>query len=226
MKTKKRRLKIPIYVGTIPIKGTNEELSEAWIAQQKAIETLPLLFERYGIADKSDYFGLALALTIEHVIHVKRAPLRLKHGTWGAVIRDGIGRPTDWTRERLLEWLNAVEDETQRSKCSTDREAIGFLMRKKKEWQPPANHRGSLEQWLETLESRLQDAKRIKREERDGAPAFDPDSAAILYELQEDANLASANQSAATAYATLPMELRFAALCLPLSSKIPEIETD
>lgn len=212
MKTKKRSLKFRFYVGTIPIEGTNEELSEEWIVQQKAIETLPLLMEHYGIADKNDYFSLAIALTMEHVIEVKPTALRLKHGTWGAVIRNGIGRPTDWTRERLLEWLNAVEDETQRSKCSTDREAIGSLMRKKKEWQPPANHRGSLEQWLETLESRLQDAKRIKREERDGVPALDPDSAAILYELQEAANLASA--------------LRFAALCLPLSSKIPEIETD
>jgi hypothetical protein len=173
MKTKKRSSKFRFYVGTIPIEGTNEELSEEWIVQQKAIETLPLLMEHYGIADKNDYFSLAIALTMEHVIEVKPAALRLKHGTWGAVIRDGIGRPINWSQERLLKWLNAAEEAKQRHKLLTDRAAIRFLMRKK-EWQPSANHRGGLERWLETLESRLQDAKRIKS--RRTAQPSTPDS--------------------------------------------------
>jgi hypothetical protein len=227
MKTKKPRYKgelnKPIRVGSIPIETTNE--SSEWIEQgieQEMIEKLPLLMEHYEITDKDDYFSLALALAMDHVkgFQVVQAKLKLKHGNWGAVIQDT--KPTIWPRDRLLGLLNDVEEEKQKPGCSTDREALQILMRKP-EWSPPASHRGDMTQWLETLESRLQDAKRIRREERDGSPALDPDSAAILRELEEAVRAATATESAADAYATLPVELRFAALCLPLSSKVPEI---
>jgi hypothetical protein len=73
METKKRRYKgelaKPIRVGSIPIQTTNEEQSE-WIKQvieQTIIEKLPLLLEHYKIADKDDYFSLAVALAVKHV---------------------------------------------------------------------------------------------------------------------------------------------------------------
>ena len=103
----------------------------------------------------------------------------------------------------------------QRHEFSTDREAIRFIIMQKGEWSRPKNR--DEEKWLETMESRLQDAKRIEREEREGGPALDPESDAILRELQEAARFAMATVPAATVYATLPLEVRFAALCLPFS---------
>jgi hypothetical protein len=120
MKPKKPRYKgelaKPIRVGSIPIRATNEEQSE-WIEQvieQEMIEKLPLLMEHYKIADKDDYFSLALALAMDHVkgFRVVRAALKLKQGHWGAVIN--VRRPTAWPRERLLRLLNAVEAAKQR----------------------------------------------------------------------------------------------------------------
>src|SRR5262249_5930483 len=111
---------------------------------------------------------------------------------------------------------NAVEEAKQRDGFSTDREALAVVMRES-EWQPPANHRGDLKQWLETLESRLHDAKRIKREERSGGPALDPASAVILRDLEGGECFATATVAAANIYATLPFELRLSALCLPFS---------
>jgi hypothetical protein len=231
MKTKKPSYKgelaKPIYVGSIPIEATNEEQSE-WIEQvikQEMIEKLPLLFQHYRIPDKDDYFSLAFALAMDYVpgFQVKQTALKLKHGNWGAVIRDNIGAPVKWPRERLLRLLNAVEEPMQKGEFSTEREALQFLMLKG--FGRPDDRRDE-KKWLETLESRLHDAKRIRREEQGGGPALDHASAAILRELEEAARLAATTVSAATVYSTLPVELRLAALCLPLSSKIPEIKTD
>jgi hypothetical protein len=220
MKTKKRTYKgelaKPIYVGSIPIEGANEE--QEWIEQvieQERIEKLPLLMEHYKIEGKDNYLSLALALAMDHVpgFQVKQTALKLNHGNWGAVIRANIGRPTIWPPERLDRLLNAVEETKRGRGLSEDREALKILMLRK-EWSRPIN-RGE-QQWLETLESRLQDAKRIKCEERGGGPPLDLASAAILRELEEEvARLATATASAAIVYATLPLELRFVALCLP-----------
>jgi hypothetical protein len=230
MKTKKPSYKgelaKPIYVGSILIEATNEEQSE-WIEQvieQEMIEKLPLLFQHYRIPDKDDYFSLAFALAMDHVpgFQVKQTSLKLKHGNYGAVIRDNIGAPVKWPRERLLRLLNAVEEPMQKGEFSTEREALQFLMLKGGFGRPAGRDE---KKWLETLESRLHDAKRIRREQG-GGPALDHASAAILRELEEAARLAATTVSAATVYSTLPVELRLAALCLPLSSKIPEIKTD
>jgi hypothetical protein len=85
MKTKRRytgKLAKPIYVGTIPIEGTIEELPE-WI-EREIVEKLPILMEHYGIADKDDFFSLALALAMDYVpgFQVNQVALKLKHGTW------------------------------------------------------------------------------------------------------------------------------------------------
>jgi hypothetical protein len=80
---------------------------------------------------------------------------------------------------------------------------------RKKEWSRPYNR--DEQKWLETLESRLQESK---REERGGDPA-DPASTPIIRELEAAFVLAAATPPAAIVYLTLPLELRFAALCLP-----------
>jgi hypothetical protein len=117
------------------------------------------------------------------------AKRKLKHGTWGAVVR--ATKPSKWSPERLLKLLSVVEAARQKNGFSTDREAIRSIMGEPK-WRP-RRPTADLEKWLETLESRLQDAKRIKREERDGGPTLDPYSAAILYELQKAAGQNSGN---------------------------------
>jgi hypothetical protein len=219
MKTKKRRRKDeldrPIYVGSIPIEGTNEEQQELidQVIEQAAIEKLPLLMKRYGIAE-DDYFSLALILALKHEpgFKVVSAKLKLKYDNWGPVIRDT--KPTKWPPERLLRLLNAVEETKKKHRLSTDREALKIVMRKG-EWSRPLDR--DEQKWLESLESRLQDAKRIKRG-KGPSPRYRGhrglDGAA---ELEEAARLAIAAESAAAAYATLPVELRFTALCLPFS---------
>ena len=216
MKPKKPRYKgelgKPIYVGSIPFEAANEEQQER-IEQgieQAAIKKLPLLMEHYKIPNKDDYFSLALALAKDWVpgFQVKTVAVKLDHGTWGAVIRDT--KPTKWPPERLLKLLNAVAETKRKHALSKDREALKILMQKG-EWSRPYNR--DEQKWLETLESRLQDAK---REERGGDPA--PASAAILRELEAAfVRLATATAPAAFVYATLPLELRFAALCLPFA---------
>ena len=72
------------------------------------------------------------------------------------------GRRSEWTLKRLDDLLTAVESTKRRHGRSTDREAL-LVVARHGNWVRPGNHRGSHEQWIETLESRLQDAKRIKR---------------------------------------------------------------
>ena len=48
----------------------------------------------------------------------------------------------------------------------TDRQALTFIvndLQHAANWGVPQGHRGSKEQWIETLESRLQDAKRLQK---------------------------------------------------------------
>jgi hypothetical protein len=211
MKRKKPRYKgelgKPIYVGSIPFEAANEEQQERIDQgiEQAAINKLPLLMEHYKIPNKDDYFSLALALAKDFVpgFQVKTVRVKLEYGDWGAVIRDT--KPTKWPPERRLKLLNAVAETKKKHALSTDREALKILMQKG-EWSRPYNR--DEQKWLETLESRLQDAKREER----GDPALDPASAAIVREL---VRLATATAPAATVYATLPLELRLAALCLP-----------
>jgi hypothetical protein len=177
MKRKKPRYKgelgKPIYVGSIPFEAANEEQQERIDQgiEQAAINKLPLLMEHYKIPNKDDYFSLALALAKDFVpgFQVKTVRVKLEYGDWGAVIRD-----TKWPPERRLKLLNAVAETKKKHALSTDREALKILMQKG-EWSRPYNR--DEQKWLETLESRLQDAKREER----GDPALDPASSRPLY---------------------------------------------
>jgi hypothetical protein len=144
----------------------NKEMEDLY---QRAIEEeylvkLGLLMDHFGITDKTDFRSLALALAIEHVpgFRIDPTPLRLEQiddqGLLLVVQDNNRGRPTKWSLKRLHNLLSAVEETKKKYSLPTDREALEKLAQHG-EWSRPANHRGSPKQWLETLESRLQQAK-------------------------------------------------------------------
>jgi hypothetical protein len=160
------------------------------LARNLAIEHEPrsgrrLLCRRYSLAE-NDYEGLALNLAIQHepgfrVVDRQIASLpltRLPPGFSGPVgIKDGVlvyertGRPIDWPPERLLQLLEAVQTEKKRSGVAGVTKDIDALRRlaRKKEWAPPPTHRsksplGGSDARVRTLQSRLYDAKKFKRE--------------------------------------------------------------
>ena len=148
----------------------NEEMENLYrqAIEETRVEKLRFLMDHYGISDKADFFSLALALAIDHVpgFGIDPTPLRQEQISDGValVVQDNrTGRRLEWPPERLDSLLSAVEDAKRKHGLSTDREAIAVVARKGK-WGRPANHKGHHEQWLETLESRLQDAKRSKRQ--------------------------------------------------------------
>jgi hypothetical protein len=131
---------------------------------QQAINN-KLLMEHYGIPNRADYFNLALALAIDHIpgFQIDSTPLQLEHGTHGAVIwAKRAGRHREWTPERLKRLRIAVEEEKQKDCSLTDRTALSIIARRR-EWERPANHRRDQANWIETLESRLQDARKAER---------------------------------------------------------------
>jgi hypothetical protein len=141
-----------------------EELYEQAIEKER-VEKLGLLMDHYAIADKTDYRSLALALAIDHIpgFQIDPTPLELEHGNHGTVLyRKKGGRRKEWTAQRFNDLLIAVED-AKRKGFLEDREALLFIAVRQKKWAQPANHRGGRSKWIETLESRLQDAKRLKR---------------------------------------------------------------
>jgi hypothetical protein len=152
------------------VERANEEMEDLYrqAIEETRVEKLRLLMDHYGISDKADFFSLALALAIDHIpgFGIDPTPLRQEQISDGVtlIVQDNrTGRRLEWPPKRLDSLLSAVEDAKRKHGLSTDREAIAVVARNR-EWRRPANHKGDQEQWLETLESRLQDAKRSKRE--------------------------------------------------------------
>jgi hypothetical protein len=146
-----------------------EELHEKAVAAARR-EKLKLLCCRYSVAE-DDYEGLALALAIDHEpgFQVDRQLVELPPGFSGPVgpVKDGKlinkrGRRIEWTVERFFQLLQAVEGEKEKSGLTEDLEALRRLARRK-QWSPPPNQRGGYDAWVRTLQSRLHDAKRLKR---------------------------------------------------------------
>jgi hypothetical protein len=75
---------------------------------------------------------------------------------------DNKGRRPEWPLKRLDDLLSAVEQIKKKDRISTDHEALSRL-RQRNEWPPPANYRGTNEQWLKTLKNRLAEARRLNR---------------------------------------------------------------
>jgi hypothetical protein len=146
-----------------------EELHEKAVAAARR-EKLKLLCRRYSLAE-DDYEGLALALAIDHEpgFQVDRQLVELPNGFSGPVgpVKDGKlidkrGRRIEWTGERFFQLLQAVEKEKEKSGLTEDLEALRRLARRK-QWSPPPNQRGGYDAWVRTLQSRLHDAKQLKR---------------------------------------------------------------
>jgi hypothetical protein len=119
--------------------------TEATVSQQRR-EKIRLLFQHYRIAD-GDVETLLLALVSAHVpgFHVIVGGGRKR------------GRKTYWDGPRLTALYRDVES-AKTSQRRTDRQALKFLVKNDPDrWGPPKKQ--IERQWLETLESRLHDAK-------------------------------------------------------------------
>jgi hypothetical protein len=152
------------------VAAANREMDDLY---RKAIEKeylakLILLMDECGIADKTDFFSLALALAIEHIpgFKIDPTPLRLEQiddqGVQLVVQDNREGRPPEWPLKRLNNLLSAVEETKRKQGLSKDREALSVLAQRG-EWARPANHRGGPEQWLKTLKNRLAEARRFSK---------------------------------------------------------------
>jgi hypothetical protein len=123
---------------------------------------LELLAKHYDVPP-NDFRALVLALARDVVPGLQfKDPLR-KIENYGPQYyqTEKIGRPVEWGFDRLRKLLAEV-DAISKGGNMTNREALARLSRKK-EWSPRANHRGGRDKWLETLESRLQRAKKLRK---------------------------------------------------------------
>src|SRR6266536_2135132 len=126
--------------------------------ERELFNKLFLLFKHYHIKDKNDFAALAWALAYEHVPGFKvLEPRRTEHR----------GRKRKWDGDRYEQLLETVQSIREQHKSASfgDRRALAFMVKDEgygATWGPPPNHRGTKQQWIETLESRLQDAKSIR----------------------------------------------------------------
>jgi hypothetical protein len=143
---------------------TEERVKEFWrnyerhqreveqsVAQQLE-RKLSLLMRHFKIADENNTMALVWSLAFDHVPGFK-------------VVPEGgpkKGRKKEWHGEKLQALYDAVQSARSQHNYN-DRQALKFISSNPqlaKTWGAPANYRGSKNQWVETLESRLQDAKR------------------------------------------------------------------
>jgi len=119
---------------------------------QKLLKKMSLLMKHFEIADESDVPALAWALALKHVPGFKIIPEE----------KAKRGRKKEWHGGKLQALYDVVQ--SLKSKHGfTDRQALKFLSNGPEfasAWRPTKDYRGSPKQWVETLESRLQDAKR------------------------------------------------------------------
>jgi hypothetical protein len=118
-------------------------------ASEKLLKKMSLLTNYYGIADETDMATLAWALACEHVPGFRVVPEE----------KTKRGRKRKWDGPTLQELFETVQS-VKKQHNYNDRQALTFLVsRRDSPWRLPANHKGTKQQWIETLESRLQDAK-------------------------------------------------------------------
>jgi hypothetical protein len=147
---------VPKRIAAYQKQLSRHERANAAIAEQQFLRKLPLLFDHYGIADKEDMAALARKLALEHVPGFKVQFPEAKSG----------GRKRKWYPDRL-EALRRTVQSLKDEHHFTDRQALTFMVNDQKKyaetWGVPAAHKGSKEQWIETLESRLQEAKGLQK---------------------------------------------------------------
>lgn len=145
------------------IRAENERMARLRDEKRAQVELskLELLAKHYGVRS-DDFRALALAIARDLIPGFRFIdPLR-PLTSWGPQYEEKVksGRPGTWDFDRLEELLSEV-NASKKLSPATDREALARLTRKK--WGPPTNYRGGSRKWLETLESRLQDAKRQEK---------------------------------------------------------------
>jgi hypothetical protein len=150
-------------VGRAKVVAENAHMCRLRDQARAEAETLKLaLLARHYQIPVNDFRALALALARDFVPGFQfRDPLiPLTH--CGPQYRKEVksGRPRLWDFDRGERLLSAVE--ALATNGLTQREALKRLARQK-EWSAPENHRGGFSQWVETLESRLHHAKRLRR---------------------------------------------------------------
>jgi hypothetical protein len=117
-------------------------------------QKMALLMKHFGLGKESGPWALAQALANEHVPGLRIVPEERKAKK---------GRKKEWHGGKLRALYDTVQSVKHLHKFN-DRRALRFVAKEfKKDWGPPAHHKGSNENWLETLESRLQDAKQYVR---------------------------------------------------------------
>jgi hypothetical protein len=131
------------------------EHASAAVVRRQLSRKLALLFDHYGIADKTDMAALVWALALTHV-----PGFRVQF----PAAKSKAGRKLKWDSGRLENLCETV----QRVKTKhglTDRQALTLMVNNQEyaTWGVPRGHKGSKQQWIETLEARLQDGKRQQK---------------------------------------------------------------
>jgi hypothetical protein len=135
---------------------SRHERANAAMVQRQHAKKLAMLFDHYGIADRENWTALALALAAEHVPGFK---VQLPQA------KSKRGRKSKWTPERLGELCRTVQL-IKRQHSFNDRQALKFIVNNqeyKKTWGAPTSRKGSEQQWIETLETRYQEAKQFEK---------------------------------------------------------------
>jgi hypothetical protein len=131
------------------------ETNTKQLIEQKLSQKMTLLMEHYDISDPNDFAALALALAFEHVPGFKIVP----------EVKAKSGRRRKWDGPRLLDLFTTVNKLRSQHRFK-EKQALTFMVNNQQYRAicgPPPGHRGSKQQWIETLESRLQDAKQYAR---------------------------------------------------------------
>ncbi|MGO9048965.1 MAG: hypothetical protein ACLQFW_19135 [Xanthobacteraceae bacterium] len=131
------------------------ERANATLMERQRLKKLALLFSHYRIANKKDMAALAKALAVEHVPGFKVVILQ----------KSRAGRKLKWDPGRLEQLYRTVET-VKRQRGFTDRLALKLMVNNQEHaptWGVPPDHKGTRQQWVETLESRLQKAKSLHR---------------------------------------------------------------
>jgi hypothetical protein len=130
----------------------NHQRKAEQCVKQKLLQKMSLLMKHFKIADEGDAAALARALAREHVPGFK-------------IVQEETtkrGRKKEWHGGKLQALYDAVRSVKTKHRF-TDRRALTFMSNNPEfasTWGSPRDYTGSPKQWVETLESRLQDAKR------------------------------------------------------------------
>lgn len=139
--------------------NSNYETTDEIIARE-CVEKLNHLMKAYEIED-GDYFSLALHLAIDHVPRFRPAGFKLKHGDYGAVVRDNKGgRPTNWTAEQLDALVVDVDTAKKKYDLPTDQAALEHITKSGK-WARPANRNSN--KWIKTLKNLIATHRKVQR---------------------------------------------------------------